>query len=632
MLRLVRAHLIQSIAIAVGLGVGLFATLPLAHGDAKSPTIGVDEIKEGMKGYGLTVFHGYEPERFDVEVIGVLHNFRPSQDLILVKTPHPRLNITKNVQGMSGSPIYFDGRLAGAYAYSLRTFMTEPVAGVTPIAPMLTELHRPIPPGFWPLEGRAPLPAGQTPPPAPKPRADASDPMRWDGVPGEYDALAHAKQIGDRIGYRDDGRGIVPVATPLLAAGFGDKAMAMLRQIYSPMGLEPLQAGGGTTPVAAAGAIPSHFVDGGSLGVQLARGDISLMGLGTVTHVEGTRLCGFGHPMMSAGDTAMPTALGRVLWIYASDQHSFKVGEAVKPLGTLVNDRQSAVVVDETKTAPTFPIHVAVKGVTGAVRLDWHAEASEDKFSSASLTATVLGGVVEATIGDRRDLTWTMHSKLAIRGHGTIALDDFGVAIGGMPDAGEFFQARIVRALGDSLNNPWENTHIDGVEATLSVEYGRDVLRLRGVDVLDPVVDAGEKARFVLHLRPFSGNEVTKTVELTIPPELAGKDVEVEVLPGYDVAPDVAAPETLDQLLRNATRQSFRPQSVVLQVKTPAQGVAFDGKVAPALPRFALDALRPATTTVAPEPFASYARSITAVDAYIEGRDKVKIRVRPKLR
>ena len=145
-------------AVGAGFALAIALTIPAAHGDVRATTIGVSEIKEGMKGYGLTVFHGYEPERFDVEVIGVLHNFRPAQDLILVKTPHPRLNITKNVQGMSGSPIYLDGRLAGAYAYSLRTFMIEPVAGVTPIEPMLTELHRPLPPGFWPLQGHAPLP------------------------------------------------------------------------------------------------------------------------------------------------------------------------------------------------------------------------------------------------------------------------------------------------------------------------------------------------------------------------------------------------------------------------------------------------------------------------------------------
>ncbi|MBP9112113.1 MAG: hypothetical protein KBF88_04855, partial [Polyangiaceae bacterium] len=133
----------------------LFSSLPNAHGEARS-TIDPSEIKEGMKGYGLTVFRGTQPEKFDVEAIGVMKNFRAGQDLILVKTPHPRLNITKNVKGMSGSPIYFEGRLAGAYAYSLASFQAEPVAGVTPIAPMLLEMRRAIPPGFWPLERKSP--------------------------------------------------------------------------------------------------------------------------------------------------------------------------------------------------------------------------------------------------------------------------------------------------------------------------------------------------------------------------------------------------------------------------------------------------------------------------------------------
>ena len=625
-----RAHALQSLALGLGLGLGLFFTLPLARGDAKGPTISVDEIKDGMKGYGLTVFKGYEPERFDVEVIGVLHNFRPSQDLILVKTPHPRLNITRNVQGMSGSPIYLDGRLAGAYAYSLRTFMVEPVAGVTPIAPMLTELHRPIPPGFWPLQGGAPLPQqGTQPNPGPRPHADA-DPMRWNGNPGEYDVLAHAEQVAARMGRTDDGRGIVQASTPLLAAGFGERSMEMLRKVFSPMGLEPQQGGGGQAPITA--DVPSHYVDGGSLGVQLARGDISLMGLGTVTHVEGTRLCGFGHPMMNAGDSAIPATLGRVLWIYASDQHSFKVGEAVKPLGTLVNDRQSSVVVDETKNAPIFPMKIEVKGVVGAPKTLWNVQLSEERFSTASLAASIYGSVVEATISDHRDLTWTMHSKVSVHGHGSIELDDFGIAIGGMPETGEWFQARAVRALGDALNNPWENVHVDGIESVLTIDYGRELLRLRGVDVLDPVVDAGEKARIVVHLRPFSGPEVTRTIEVVMPAELAGKDVEIELLPGYDVAPEVAAPENLDQLLQNSMRQSAAPKSLVAQMRIPSQGVTFQGHVAPRLPSFALDALRPQTTTLGPEPYLTYARTVIPFDNYIEGRDKVKIKVRPKLR
>src|ERR1700735_5125231 len=125
-MRLRNAHFLFTVA--AGLVLSLGVSLPLARGDARSPTIGVDEIHEGMKGYGLSVFHGTEPEKFDVEVIGVLHNFRPGQDLILIKTPHPRLDIVKTVAGMSGSPIYLDGRLAGAYAYSLRSLGGEPVA------------------------------------------------------------------------------------------------------------------------------------------------------------------------------------------------------------------------------------------------------------------------------------------------------------------------------------------------------------------------------------------------------------------------------------------------------------------------------------------------------------------------
>src|ERR1700686_270258 len=106
--------------------VALGASVPLARGDAKPSTIPVSEIKEGMKGYGLTVFKGTQPERFDVEVIGVLHHFRPGQELIVIKTPNARLDVVKTVRGMSGSPIYIDGRLAGAYSYCVSAFEIAP--------------------------------------------------------------------------------------------------------------------------------------------------------------------------------------------------------------------------------------------------------------------------------------------------------------------------------------------------------------------------------------------------------------------------------------------------------------------------------------------------------------------------
>jgi hypothetical protein len=619
------------LAIAAGVVASAVAAAPLARGQAKPATIGVEEIKPGMKGYGLTVFRGTQPERFDVEVVDVLHNFRPAQELILVKTPHPRLNVTKNVKGMSGSPIYLDGRLAGAYAYSWASFQVEPVAGVTPIAPMLAEMHRPIPPGFWPLEGgsgKSPLPPAG-PKPAPRPHA-MKTPTSFEGEPGSYDVEVHAKQMAARIApVAGSARTVVPVGTPLMMAGVGDRTAAYVRKIFEPLGFEPLQAGGAsrTDPNA-----PEHYVDGGAIGVQLVSGDISFMGMGTVTHVEGSKLCAFGHPMMEIGVTALPTTIGRVLWIFASDQHSSKIGESVRPLGALVQDRQSAIVVDERATPPTFPMTIDVKGADGAPKKTWRVDVAEEKFMSPGLAAAVYGGVIDATVNERRDVTWQMRSKLSVRGHGTIELDDFGVAIGGMPDAGEMGRSLIVRALGDVLNNPWELTRIERIESTMTVSYTRDLWRIRGVELLDPVVDAGQSARIKVRLLSLAAPETQRTIDVKIPAELAGKDVEIEIVPGYTVEPDLAAPENLAQLLANETRQMVNPRSIVAQLKLHSQGVSYRGHVAPRLPSFALDALRPAASDTGPEGMPTWVRTIVPLDRYVEGRDKVKVKVLPVLR
>jgi hypothetical protein len=630
----VSKELLSIAATALGLFTGLGLTIPLAHGDAKPRTIGVNEIKDGMKGYGLTVFKGTEPERFDVEVVGVLQNFRPSQALILVKTPHPRLNVTKNVRGMSGSPIYLDGgRLAGAYAYSWASFQVEPVAGVTPIAPMLTEMTRPIPPGFWPLEGGAPLPlsSAKTTPPKHAMNAPGAGTTAFDGPPGTYDLETHAAQVASRItAGLDPARNLVAAATPLMLGGMSDRSLAFVSKLFGGLGLEPVQAGGGGSkddPTA-----PKHFVDGGGVGVEMARGDVSFMGLGTVTHVEGNKLCGFGHPMMEAGITALPTAIGRVHWIFASDQHSSKIGEAARSLGTLVQDRQSAIIVDESRVAPVFPLVADIQGAPGAPKKNWKIEIAEERFMSSGLVASVIGSIIDASANERRDVTWRLKSKLSVRGHGSIDLEDFGVATGGMPDANDLGHSKIARAVGEVLNNPWEQTRIDGVQTSLILDYSRDLWRLRGVDVIDSVVDAGQAARVRVHLVPFAGPETTKVLEITMPDELAGRDVDLEILPGYQVVPDQAAPQNLADLLANSTKQTVLPRSLVIQFRTRTLGVAYKGHVAERLPAFAIDAMRPASTDVAPDAFPSYARTIVPLDRYVEGGDRVRVHVRPIVR
>ena len=540
-------------ALTAGTLLTLVASVPLARGDAKPTTISVAEIKEGMKGYGLTVFKGTRPERFDVEVIGVLHAFRPGQPLIVIRTPHPRLDIVKTVHGMSGSPIYLDGRLAGAYSYALSQFPIEPIAGVTPIDLMMTEMRRPIPPGFWPLDRNAPLPGAHptTPPPA-----HASN-ERFEGLPGTYDLWAHARQLADRG--QDPASPIRPATTPLMMAGVTDHVAASLRKLLEPLGLEPVQGGGGDANDPTA---PEHFVDGAGLGVQLVRGDLSMMGLGTATFADGTgKVAGFGHPMFNAGASAMPTCIGRVLFINGSTMASSKVGECARAMGTLVQDRQSAIVLDETVKAPVIPVDIEIVGATGAPKPHWHAEIAEDKFMAPGLAAAVLGSVIEATTSERRDLTWKFDATVTVAGHGAVHLEDIGVAVGGVPETPEWFRSKLVNTVGDVLNNPWELARVSKIEAKFEVHYERDLWRLRGVEVLDPAVDAGENARLRLHLVPEEGAETTRVVEVAMPSELAGKDVEIEVVPGYEVVPELAPPETLDELLANEPRQSVAPRS-----------------------------------------------------------------------
>jgi hypothetical protein len=189
-----------------------------------------------------------------------------------------------------------------------------------------------------------------------------------------------------------------------------------------------------------------------------------------------------------------------------------------------------------------------------------------------------------------------------------------------------------VNTVGDVLNNPWERPRITKIDATFDVRYERDMWRLRGVELLDPVVDADSKARLRLHLVPEQGPETTRVVEVTMPAEVAGKDVEIEVVPGYEVVPDLAAPETLDELLANEPRQTIGSRTIVLQFHVPSQGIAYRGRVTKRLPPFTLDALRPQNSDSGPETFQSWSRTVVPLDWYVDGRDKVKVKVRSVLR
>lgn len=635
---IVRARHLTSLpllpALALAVAVPAITWAPKARGGA-IPAWAMDlpDVKVGAKGYGLTVMKGTEPEKFDVEVVGILTKFRPGQDLILIKTPHERLNIAHTVAGMSGSPIFLDGKMIGAYAYGWQ-FGAEPIAGVTPIKNMLDDLARPIPANLL-----KPIP--EPPPKSREPLKKAAgrrgvkkadnDPYGrpFEGDVMEYDVRAHGKQItaavGDLRKAPSDSK-LLPTTTSLIVGGLSDRMMRHLTEAVAPMGYETLQ-GGGAGSGAQDPSAPTKYVDGGAITVQLVRGDVGMQGLGTVTRVEGDKLVAFGHPMQHGGISALPTAIGKVHWIMASQARSFKIGEPARPLGTMVNDLQASIVIDTKVDAPTFPVNITVTGVDGAPKTSWKMEVAHERFMAPVFMAVALGNAVESTVSERRDATWTAKTTVTIKGYGDIELDDFGLSIGGTPDANDFFRSRATRAVGIALNNPWEWAQVEKVDMKLKIEWGRNLWSMKGASVDEDSVVAGEKVRIKVKLEQFNGADEIRTIEVPIARELAGRDVDIQLVPGWMDGPEVPFPDSLRSILDSLPKMSFAPDQLIAVYRLPDGGVAKGANVVRRLPASLLDTLK-SQGPDAPDSFPSVARHAFPMGKFVDGRAFVRVRVK----
>lgn len=613
-----RTSLLIPLAAALGLGLSLpaFVTQASAEGKAtRSDIIAVKDIKKGMRGYGLTVFEGTIPERFDVEVIDVLHNFRPRQEMILVKTEHPRLEVAKIVGGMSGSPIYLNGKMAGAYAYGW-TFGVEPVAGVTPIRNMLDDLERPLPP----LLHGYPISVARGA------QRVAALGNSFVGKLEEYSVKGHARQLADRMQSQSSHPQLTRVATPILLGGMTHEATALAHELLAPLGLVPLQGGGAGSHKYPGKA--SGYVDGGAIGVNLVSGDVSAMGLGTVTRVEGERLVAFGHPMMEVGVTSMPTTQARVLWFMASQMRSFKMGEATYPNGALVNDRQASIVVDQSVQAPTVEVSLRIEGEPGAPYDTWNFEVAHDRFLTPSLLGVALGNGVSATAAERRNVTWSMQTEIAFDGYPPITVRDVGSAPTGTPSGSHMMQSEALKAVGEVFNNPWTDARLTKVDVALSLRFERDVSRLRAVQLLTPELEPGQPARVRLHLEPYAGPPTTSVVKIPVPARYAGQELSISIRPGYMVERVRASPESLAELISNLEAGTYEARSLVFSYQTGDGGAAFQGVVAHDLPPGALDRLSTETSSRAPEQFKSMEHFVVNTPQYITGTDSITVKVR----
>ncbi|MBX3275456.1 MAG: hypothetical protein KF729_34675 [Sandaracinaceae bacterium] len=591
----------------------------------RAGVIPVSEITPGMRGYGLTVFQGTTVERFDVEVIDVLSNFRPDQDLILVRTPHPLLDRAHVVAGMSGSPIFLDGRLAGAYAYGW-PFSSDPIAGVTPAAPMLTEMRRPLRPD--PFAGTGPL--GAAPP---RPRRVAGPHLAglpaYRGAPSVTATSALAAHV-ERVGAprTPDGATLRPAATPLLVGGFDDAIVRMLDAQLAPLGIVTLQAGGAGRREPTPGT-PGRYEPGGAVGVQLVRGDVSSTAVGTVTHVEGSRVVGFGHPMIGAGQTSLPATLVRVLHILVSENRSFKISEPTRALGTLVHDRQSSVVVDSGLDAVVVPVRVRVRGVEGAPRDEWTFEVASHRVLTPVILSASIQNALKATVPDAADAMFEATSRVFVEGRPSPeVVVDRGFNAMGPSSAGALASLRLFQLLEAIYGNPFEVARPSRIEIEIDVRFGRETLEIVDASVPSDEVDPGSTVPVRVVMRRWGQpGETVRIVPVRIPGHLAGSRVRVDLAPGPSVAVEPVEPRRLDDLFA-AVHARYPTTSMVVTLETSARGLRFPGHVARNLPRSALDSLQLVNDADRARPFITYDRHEVGLDHVVSGGARLELDVR----
>ncbi len=552
------------------------------------PTIAVDQIKDGMVGYGLTVFSGTKPERFPVRVVAVLHNFLPKQDIILIQSEDPRLVHSGIAQGMSGSPIYFEDRLAGALAYGWG-FAKDALAGVTPIASMTKELER-------------------------KQRATAA------GEPAGTTSSTPIAAAATQEGFH-------PAAVPLQVSGLTPEAVAELGAALAPYHLVPQRAGGGGRAPKANAKRLTRFEPGSSIAVDLIRGDISAVATGTVTAIAGDRVLAFGHPMFNSGQVSLPISTSVVHTFMSSLNTSFKLSSPLDEAGALLQDRQSGIIGDMKQHVPMIPMSVTVH-LAGRPDQRFEVQIARHRFLTSVLASTVLSSSASAAASDMAEAQITLKTKLAVHNERTVEIIDRFYA----PDGAQSHTLALAsgpRAIGDILFNPFGPATVDRIDVDLDVAYRTDVAEVLEASLGAETVEPGSRPSLRVTLRPYGKPEEHVTIPIDIPESLAGQTVKLTVQSGTLARPDLAPPESLRGLLDNLGR-SYSPSSLVVALETPDEGLTLHGKLVPELPGSVLDSLRPSTAARRSDSLKRVERIVYPTSFITIGKQELMLRVRDR--
>jgi hypothetical protein len=548
---------------------GLAAATPLAQ----TPVIGIDELRPGMVGVGRTVFEGNRIEEFKVHVLGILKNLvGPSRNLVLARLEGGPLERTGVIAGMSGSPVYIDGRLLGAVSYQLGQFPKEPIAGITPIGEM--------------IDATALAPAA----PGARPVA-----LNWPPSAAELVEIWR-RDLGRLQPFAADARSIValgdattasmssllrPITVPLVAAGFSADVLAPFESAFADRGFVPVNASAEAQSRVSVSA-PRTLRPGDAMGVALLTGDFILGATGTVTHVDGDRVYGFGHPMYNLGPTQFPLTQADVQVVLPSLMTSSKVATFGPVVGTVQQDRATAVAGRLGAGPPMIPVSITLNSDRMPARTFAFSMVRDHTFTPL-LTYLTVANVLTSYERGAGPASYTVRGTATIREHGDIAFED--IFAGDQPATAA--SAYVAGPMTLLIKNAPTPVDVEKIALTIDATEQARTARIERVWLDTNRPRAGRTANVKVMLRTHTGAELLKTVPITIPQNASGT-LQLLVTDAARLAAEdrrSARPEVQEvaQMIRtfNKARRSNR---LYVRLSSPAEGAVVNGEPLSALP------------------------------------------------
>jgi hypothetical protein len=528
----------------------------------------VDDLRPGMKGTGKTCFQGTEPEDFDVEILGVLRGISPGADAVLARFSGGALEKTGVFSGMSGSPVFIDGKLLGAVAFSY-AYVTEAIGGITPIEQMVSAVEESVsfPSGIIYKKSRL-----------------------WDyrlPIPSSGLKAAELPELASpdlRLAY--GGQRLLPIATPVSMRGFDSSAIKTFSPMFSSAGMRLLEgAASGSASAVSAGATDLPFYPGGTIAVSLVQGDLDVSAGGTVTWVDGERLYAFGHELMSMGFTELPMRKASTITVVPNLESSFRVFESGAVMGTIRQDRSSGIFGIIGERPRLTPLQVRLT-TSRRVHKTFNYEIVRDALLTPSLVNLVVYNTILAAERAQGSLTLRVNGRIRVKGQPDVEISGrFSSDL----DAATGASMSVAVPVNYLMAGGYENLDIEGIDVDIIADEKERLAALDFIRLDRTEARAGETVELDISCVMPNGTEIQRTYQIKIPENIAPGSLSLVVSDGALLTASDSletgnlVPRDLSQLIRliNNARKNDRIYVRLLRRET---GAIVGGEALPGLP------------------------------------------------